>query len=391
MKLKLVLIVFLVFNSTVFSQTRNLSSSAEVTVITVGPGTYLNDAFGHNAIRIKDDSLKLDIAFNYGVYDFQAPNFYSKFAQGKLNYLIGADYFKDFLRQYSSQNRTVREQVLNLNVEEKQRMYDFLVDNYKPENRYYLYDYFYDNCATKIRDVTQEITQKDIQFNNPEGFETKSFRELIHDHVDRNSWGSFGIDLALGSVIDREATAYQHMYLPEYIYRFFDTATYENGESLVTLSRTLYEKKDEEVSTAFIYSPLFVFGLIALMILWVTFSDLKKNKRTIWLDLILFGFTSLIGLFLLALWFGTDHSAAAFNYNLLWAFPLNIIVLFQLFKKSIKGWVIKYLKLLVILMVLLTLHWLIGVQVFAIGLIPLLLALAIRYIYLIRFFRSRTN
>ncbi|RZW45536.1 MAG: DUF4105 domain-containing protein [Flavobacteriaceae bacterium] len=391
MKLKLVLIVFLVFHSTVFSQTRNLSSSAEVTVITVGPGTYLNDAFGHNAIRIKDDSLKLDIAFNYGVYDFQAPNFYSKFAQGKLNYLIGADYFKDFLRQYSSQNRTVREQVLNLNVEEKQRMYDFLVDNYKPENRYYLYDYFYDNCATKIRDVTQEITQKDIQFNNPEGFETKSFRELIHDHVDRNSWGSFGIDLALGSVIDREATAYQHMYLPEYIYRFFDTATYENGESLVTLSRTLYEKKDEEVSTAFIYSPLFVFGLIALMILWVTFSDLKKNKRTIWLDLILFGFTGLIGLFLLALWFGTDHSAAAFNYNLLWAFPLNIIVLFQLFKKSIKGWVIKYLKLLVILMVLLTLHWLIGVQVFAIGLIPLLLALAIRYIYLIRFFRSRTN
>lgn len=391
MKLKLVLIVFLVFNSTVFSQTRNLSSSAEVTVITVGPGTYLNDAFGHNAIRIKDDSLKLDIAFNYGVYDFQAPNFYSKFAQGKLNYLIGADYFKDFLRQYSSQNRTVREQVLNLNVEEKQRMYDFLVDNYKPENRYYLYDYFYDNCATKIRDVTQEITQKDIQFNNPEGFETKSFRELIHDHVDRNSWGSFGIDLALGSVIDREATAYQHMYLPEYIYRFFDTATYENGESLVSLSRTLYEKKDEEVSTAFIYSPLFVFGLIALMILWVTFSDLKKNKRTIWLDLILFGFTGLIGLFLLALWFGTDHSAAAFNYNLLWAFPLNIIVLFQLFKKSIKGWVIKYLKLLVILMVLLTLHWLIGVQVFAIGLIPLLLALAIRYIYLIRFFRSRTN
>ncbi|NNK60003.1 MAG: DUF4105 domain-containing protein [Flavobacteriaceae bacterium] len=391
MKLKLVLIVFLVFNSTVFSQTRNLSSSAEVTVITVGPGTYLNDAFGHNAIRIKDDSLKLDIAFNYGVYDFQAPNFYSKFAQGKLNYLIGADYFKDFLRQYSSQNRTVREQVLNLNVEEKQRMYDFLVDNYKPENRYYLYDYFYDNCATKIRDVTQEITQKDIQFNNPEGFETKSFRELIHDHVDRNSWGSFGIDLALGSVIDREATAYQHMYLPEYIYRFFETATYENGESLVTLSRTLYEKKDEEVSTAFIYSPLFVFGLIALMILWVTFSDLKKNKRTIWLDLILFGFTSLIGLFLLALWFGTDHSAAAFNYNLLWAFPLNIIVLFQLFKKSIKGWVIKYLKLLVILIVLLTLHWLIGVQVFAIGLIPLLLALAIRYIYLIRFFRSRTN
>ncbi|MBT8265243.1 MAG: DUF4105 domain-containing protein [Bacteroidia bacterium] len=391
MKLKLVLIVFLVFNSTVFSQTRNLSSSAEVTVITVGPGTYLNDAFGHNAIRIKDDSLKLDIAFNYGVYDFQAPNFYSKFAQGKLNYLIGADYFKDFLRQYSSQNRTVREQVLNLNVEEKQRMYDFLVDNYKPENRYYLYDYFYDNCATKIRDVTQEITQKDIQFNNPEGFETKSFRELIHDHVDRNSWGSFGIDLALGSVIDREATAYQHMYLPEYIYRFFDTATYENGESLVTLSRTLYEKKDEEVSTAFIYSPLFVFGLIALMILWVTFSDLKKNKRTIWLDLILFGFTSLIGLFLLALWFGTDHSAAAFNYNLLWSFPLNIIVLFQLFKKSIKGWVIKYLKLLVILIVLLTLHWLIGGQVFAIGLIPLLLALAIRYIYLIRFFRSRTN
>ncbi len=95
----------------------------------------------------------MDIVFNYGVYDFDTPNFYTKFAQGKLNYKIGANYFEDFKESYIRQNRTIKEQILNLSLDERQQVFNFLSKNYEPENQYYLYDFFYDNCATKIKDV----------------------------------------------------------------------------------------------------------------------------------------------------------------------------------------------------------------------------------------------
>jgi hypothetical protein len=204
--IKLLLFSFFCIQVTVFAQHITLSPNAEVSVITVGPGTSLNDAFGHNAFRIKDQSLGLDLAYGYGEYDFDAPNFYLKFAQGKLNYLLSRIEFNRFYSFYVYQNRTMQEQVLNLSPSEKQKLFDYLQNNYKPENRRYLYDFFFDNCATKMRDVLEANIDSDITFNTPDGFEPKTFRKLIHEHVNRNSWGSLGIDLALGSIIDKQAT-----------------------------------------------------------------------------------------------------------------------------------------------------------------------------------------
>ena len=121
----------------------------------------------------------------------------------------------------------------------------------------------------------------------------------------------------------------------------------------------------------------------------ITYKDFKKNTRSKWLDLILFGATGLVGFLLLFLWFATDHIATAQNYNVLWAVPLNVIVIAQLFKTRVKRWFKSYLKFLIIMLCLLTLHWIIGVQVFAIALIPFLIALMIRYVYLIRFYNRQ--
>ena len=123
-----------------------------------------------------------------------------------------------------------------------------------------------------------------------------------------------------------------------------------------------------------------------MLILFITYTDFKKQKQTIWLDVTLFSFTGIVGVLILLLWFATDHKGTHQNYNLLWANVLNIFVLGQFFKKEVSAWFVKYLKLLVILLCLLTLHWIIGVQVFAIGLIPFLIALFVRYIYLIKKF-----
>jgi len=369
-----------------------LSPNAEISVLTVGPGTSLNDSFGHSGFRIKDEINQIDLVFNYGVYDFDTPNFYLKFAQGKLNYLIGLNYFDDFFASYAAQNRTIKEQVLNLNEIEKQKLFDYLINNYKPANRAYLYDFFYDNCATRIRDVIENVMDKGVTFNTPEGFKEKTFRQLIQENLKSNSWGSAGIDIALGSVIDKKATAYEYMYLPKFIHAFFDNATINNsGKPLVIQSRILFTKKDVVESANFLTSPFMIFGIFGLLVIFITYSDYKKNNRSIWLDTVIFGITGIIGLFLLLLWFATNHSTTGYNYNLLWAFPLNIIVISQVFKSIPKNWFIKYVKLLIILFCLLTLHWLIGVQVFAITLLPIFIAFVIRYVYLIYYYKLQSK
>lgn len=390
MQKKLLFLCLFLFVEVITAQQDILSEQAEISVLTIGSGALLNDSFGHNAFRVKDPVKGIDLAFNYGVYDFETPNFYLKFAQGKLNYLIGLNYYEDFFEAYISQNRSIKEQVLNLSQIEKQKLFDYLLNNIKPENRRYLYDFFYDNCATKIKDVTNIALNNSIQFNDPRDFKPQTFRELIHSNLNRNSWGCFGIDLALGSVIDKKATPEEHMFLPKYIYRFFEVATIKNSNKpLIKKSNVLYEKIDAPIPSQLLTSPLFIFGILGGFILFITYTDFKKQKQSVWLDITLFSLTGIIGILILLLWFATDHKGTHQNYNLLWACALNILVIGQLLKQKTSTWFIKYLKFLVILLCLLTLHWVIGVQVFAIGLIPFLIALFIRYLFLIKYYSNR--
>lgn len=385
MKLKLTsLLLFLV--SILQAQTVQLSNDAEISALTIAPGAYLVDSFGHNAFRIRDRQNRIDIVYNYGTYDFNTSNFYLKFARGKLNYKLTYNSYTDFFEFYMAQNRTIVEQILNLSQEQKQELFEFLLNNALPENKFYLYDFFYDNCATKIKDVLLETTNNEVAFANPTEFEAKTFRKLIHEHLTLNSWGSLGIDVALGAVIDKEATPEEHMFLPKFIYHFFDSASFkQSGNSLVKSTRVLYQQVERTKSNNFFLSPLMVFGLIGFFVFFITYRDYKNKTQSKWLDKFLFGITGIIGVFLLLLWFATDHTATANNYNLLWAFPLNLFVIRQLTKP--KGWFTKYLKFLVIMLCLMTLHWIIGIQVFAIGLIPLLIALLARYVFLINRYR----
>ena len=363
---------------------QDLSENAEISVITIGPGSSLNDAFGHSAFRIKDTKKGLDLVFNYGVYDFEAPNFILKFTQGKLDYLIGLNRFDNFYNAYTAQNRSITSQILNLSSTEKQQLFNYLINNYKPENRRYLYDFLFNNCATKIKEVTNLATQNPIDFNIPKDYSEATFRTLIQNNLNKNSWGSLGIDIALGSVIDRYATPEQHMFLPKNIHSFFDIATIQNSNTpLVKTRKTLFKASAKNKTSNFIFSPLFLFGILGLVIVFITYNDFKTGKRTKTLDFILFGVTGLAGVVIMLLWFATDHQTTKNNYNLLWANPLNLILLFQILKTTLPNWVNKFLKFLIILLCLLVFHWVTGVQVFAIALIPLLIALFIRYIFLI--------
>lgn len=383
MKAKLSFSLLICFTFFVHAQQQYLSPKAEISVLTIGPGSSLNDAFGHSAFRV-NDTTGLDVVFNYGVYDFEAPNFYLKFARGKLDYLIGANYYRDFYASYVRQNRTIDEQVLNLTSKEKQALYNFLLNNYKPENRRYKYDFFYNNCATKIKDVLEVNLDRNLIFNKYKNYIDKTYRTLIQEKLDWNSWGSLGIDIALGSIIDRQATPEDHMFLPENIYRFFKETKFENGDSLVKQEQNLYSEKETISTASFLYSPVVILSVLSLLILIITYKDLKKETRTKWLDFVLAIVTGFIGLFLMLLWFATDHTATGYNYNLLWAFPLNFFIAHKFLKANPPKWIKKYLKLLLILLCLMVFHWIMKVQVFALALIPLLVTIILRYFYILR-------
>lgn len=381
----LLCIVFFTLTS-INAQNFKLSAYSEISVITCGTGEELYSAFGHSAFRVKDPVYRMDLVYNYGTFNFNTPNFYLKFARGKLLYELDRSRYNDFIQLYIEENRWVKEQVLDLTAEEKNALFLYLENNLKPENKSYKYDFFFNNCATKIRDVVEEALPNKVVFNEDHVDEERTFRELIQLYVNQNSWGSFGIDLCLGAVIDRNANAREFMFLPDYVLAAFENGTINNGKKLVKSSKELLTQKEENsYSTSFFTSPLFVVLILSVIILLITYRDYKKQRRSRLLDFSLLFITGLLGIFLLLLWFATDHTATANNFNILWAFAPNLLMSFLILKKTPPTWMKKYISFLLILILVSGLFWVLGIQFFPIVIVPLLIALMVRYWYVKRF------
>ena len=368
-----------------------LSKESEVSILTIGPGFVLNDAFGHSAIRIKDALQNIDLIFDYGRYDFQAKGFYLNFAKGKLDYEIGWTYSEDFISNYKLQQRRVTAQIINLTLKEKQNLFEVLQTNIQPQNKSYSYDFFYNNCATKIKDILVDTSNKNISFLTPKNFEQLSFRELIRSHVPQNSWGGLGIDAALGSVIDRLASVEEHLFLPKYLDEILKHSKFDpEATKLVLRSEVLNQTQKSKPST-FWWSPLVILGLVSITIIGMTYYDWTSKSRNKFLDALLFFTTGSIGILILFLWFATDHTATAYNYNFLWAFGFNLLMLPTVLKPKPKKRFVGYLKFLILLLTLMLLHSLTGVQAFNYTIIPLWIALLIRYGFLIHWFSQKKN
>ena len=388
----LLTLIFLLSYFTALTQINTLAKDAEISIITIGPGKQLYDSFGHNAIRVSDPSNGKDLAFNYGTFDFNTPNFYIKFGQGKLPYALSVSTYDGFLRNYIAEKRWIKQQKLDLTYGEKIAIFEFLLKNAQPSNREYQYDFFLDNCATRIRDVLAVNLGSKLSYQDKQYAPfLYSFRELIQQRLHWNSWGSLGIDIALGAVIDRTANPWEHQFLPDYVFESLKSATITRNNktsALIKKETTINNPGPRARNTAFLLSPFFVFLVIALGIVYRTLRDSKQQKRSRWLDTVLFFVTGIVGVLLLVLWLATDHTATINNYNILWAFPVNLIFFTLLSKKTPQKWLSRYLSFLIILLILLVVHWCTGVQVFAGALLPLLIALSIRYVYVIRYLKK---
>tara|TARA_R110002050_G_scaffold69507_12_gene150471 strand:- start:3637 stop:4821 length:1185 start_codon:yes stop_codon:yes gene_type:complete len=373
------------------AQVRELSPESQISVLTCGSGSDLYTTFGHSAFRIQDPTQGIDWVYNYGTFNFDPPMFYVEFAMGKLYYSLSKQNMPNFLYAYEMENRWVKEQLLQLTPTEKNKLFQYLENNYRPENRDYKYDFFFNNCATKIGDVLQESLGKNLNFKEGHLEKNYTFRQLIHQNLTTNSWSSFGIDLALGAVIDRTATIKEHMFLPIYVMEQLGNTTLSEHH-LVNRERSILTTVKKKGKEYFLASPLFWILAMLLFVLTITYIDFKNNVRSRVIDSILFFVTGLAGALLIFLWFFTDHTATANNFNILWVFPLNLIVGFTLVKKNnAPGWLPKYLLILLGLLGLTLVLAIFKVQVFSPLAIPLWIMLGVRYLFLWKYFQQHIS
>lgn len=381
MKRILLLLVFITATTSMVAQ-RTLSPSAQVTLLTYDPIDDLYTAFGHSAIRVFDPMQGIDKLYNYGTFDFDAPNFIGKFITGYLNYKLSTNTFDNFQRANEYYERTVHQQVLNLSLDQKQRLYQYLEDNHKPENRYYQYDFFFDNCATRIRDAFEETLGESLQFHYD--FleeENLTFRQSLDLFIENRPWTDLGIDLILGVGTDKQISPRERMYLPAQMMNIFQHATISrNGmqDSLVLRKNIVYQGRSRNVKPNWFIAPITVFSIIFLLVAFLTYRDYKKAIKYRW-DGILFILMGIAGCLLLFMWFGTEHVVTKNNFNVLWAFPLHLFTGIMLLKSSWrKSWLKPYFLVSGIVCLVLVLLFPVFPQQFHVAIIPILLLLALR-------------
>ena len=376
------LVLFLLCSIAGYSQPTQLSPMSQVSVLTCGTGDQLYSSFGHSSFRIQDPAQGIDVVYNYGTFDFDTPNFYLKFANGKLLYSLSRERFENFLYTYQLENRWVKEQILDLDQKNKNEIFRFLENNYKPENRDYHYDFIYENCSTKIPEVLEKVLVHSLTFQDDHLETGASLRQLVQSYLHWNSWSSFGIDLAFGAVMDRRAKPREYMFLPDFVLSQLNNSSL-GSKPLVQRERTILDLKNGRASSIFTTSPLFWFLLFLFFTATITFIDFRNHTRSRWLDFTLFGISGFTGLLIIFLWFFTDHTSTANNFNIAWAFPINLFAAFFMCRKGeLPAWIGIYVKLIFSLLLIVPLFWITGIQDFSPILVLILLTLAIRYAYL---------
>lgn len=322
LKSRLILAFFVLFALSVQDVKANRRELPTVSLLTCSPGEELYSKFGHTALRLYYPDSKRDLVFNFGIFDFNTPNFYVKFIRGKLKYMLGIQYMDEFMAQYRWENKGVTEQQLNLTdqqIEEVEKRLEFL---YRPANRYYLYSFLYKNCTSEVRDIIFSIADVDRDL-----YKTKSGvtnRELINSYVD--GWAKFGINMILGSTLDREVDIFQTMFLPNNLMEVVSAA--ENGnQSLLSHQRELlkaspvFKQKAGRV-ISFLYSPVAIFSLVLLVMALFCF---RRSYFLIFHNLYI-SIAGATGLLLWVIILFTEHVELYSNYNLLLFNPLFILV-----------------------------------------------------------------
>ncbi len=324
-------IVFL-FSPEIHSQDRNVPG---VFLLTCGPGTETYSRWGHSALRIVDGTSGTDRVYNWGVFDFNTPAFAWKFARGRLEYMLGVTTYERFIQEYFMEGRWMQSQKINIEPAETEKLIHLIQDNLRPENVKYRYDFFYDDCATRIRDLLEKVIGENMVYSPEIVGEAPSFRFLTGKYLMTAPWLKLGIDLLMGSPGNKKATVRDRMFLPLDMQKgLSDIVIYRNGKMIPLLQNpvTVLEKNLEPEKTVFFTSPLFILSvlLVIVIILSAVFRDPKSNR---FIDIIIFSLFSVLALLMIFFNFFTDHQQMKLNPNAIWLNPFILLCLLSVILK----------------------------------------------------------
>lgn len=259
----------------------------KITLLTCDSGDQLYSTFGHSAIRVLNEKTGEDMVYNYGTFDQNTPGFYVKFMRGKLPYRLSKSTYAAFLYEYNYFKRGVKEQVLNLDSDQELEMIAFLENNYLPENREYAYDFFFDNCATRIRDLIPEVAPGSSWSTETSDV---TFRDLLHEFLSGMPWSEFGIDLIIGAVADQQCDVEDQMFLPRYLYNQFASANVGPDSELVNETHQILIFEEEAVARRAKpwFTPHIIFLLLIFIELAIVFLIKKKSKAVQWYNKLFF-------------------------------------------------------------------------------------------------------
>ena len=299
-----------------------LSDSAFASILTCGAGDEFYTAFGHSAIRVCDPVGGFDLVYNYGTFDFDTPHFYWTFARGKLNYCLSRTTFDNFMAEYAFEGRAVWEQRLRLTSQELNNLMLMLETNYLPEYRYYMYDFFRDNCATRVRDIVRDCLCHRSLSEECTADTNCSYRQLIYRSTEGTLlWWRLAIDMALGLRCDQRCSNYEYMFSPIEMMHQFDTLTVNNtGKPLADRATLLLGETRSPLARS--VSPTLLFWVLLIVVLWLTVMEWSKGWKLVWFDRLVYIVGGLLSLLALFLWFCTDHYCTKVNLNILWLSPL---------------------------------------------------------------------
>ena len=323
-----------VVNATVGAQSMTNPDRIQISLLTCSPGKEVWAQYGHTAIRYYDKESGEDLAINYGIFSLDQTYFIPRFVLGMTDYRMGVQPMDMFLAQYSYEGRGVVEQVLNLSAEDKEVIYKALQENMKPENVVYRYNYFFDNCTTRARDMLVNHLHGKVVY--PPAEENATFRSMIHKWNNKYEWAQFGEDLLLGVNADRKTTKSEQQFLPENLRSDFDKAKY-NGKPLVKETNVLLDAETEVVEPVFPLSPLsiaLIFAVISLVMM--LFSYRRQQVYWAW-DLALMLTSGLMGIIFFVMIF-SQHPCVSLNFILLFFNPLPLFFLYNTIKKKKVIW-----------------------------------------------------
>jgi hypothetical protein len=297
-------------------------------MITILPGDPVHSMFGHSAIRVHDPARGIDRLYNYGTFDFSDPFFIPKFAYGHLRYFLSVAPYRKALRIYEQQRRPVIEQTLALTREQRTALFRFLHVNAQPENRYYQYVFFFDNCSTRVRDALEQALGDAVQFSGRPHSET-TFRHLLDPYADNRPLVDLSFDLSLGTPADRRPTAREVHFLPEYLFAAFEHATIrapDTTRALVARTDTVQWIEGYESTPSAFDWPLAAGWFFLLLTLgWTGWQATRGHRPGEYGDALLLAGVGLTGLLACFLWFVATYEVTEYNWNLLWAWPTHLI------------------------------------------------------------------